>query len=78
MEELPDNVIVPSIENMKTSLEKCWSRRIWNMARSKLRPAQTPRAICNRLAEKQNDVESVKLGPSVNIALIQERTYQSG
>lgn len=70
MEELPDNVIVPAIENLKTSLEKLLEQE--NLEYGAIEIASSPRRLAlsvTGLAEKQNDVEVCKLGPSVNIAL---------
>lgn len=68
-EELPDNVIVPAISNLKNSCVEMLSAQ--NLSYEEIRVASSPRrlAICvTGLPEKQSDIEILKTGPSVNIA----------
>lgn len=69
IEELPDNVIVPAINNLKSSLEKKLDEE--NLSHGVIWVGSTPRRLAisvTGLADRQADLEVCKSGPSVNIA----------
>ncbi len=69
IEELPDNVIIPAISSLKSSLERMLEEA--NLSHSDIWFGSSPRRLAvsvKGLAERQADVEICKSGPSVNIA----------